>query len=234
MKKSVFYITLIIVIIILVVVFWYFLVDKEKEGEELFMDETTELNIDEGYSIPEDENDLGDIIEEDSELNSSATEETTNAKIEESSDNVFSDAKELFTATLPEGFTVTEKQTSSGIQLSSTDLKTTDYSDHSVETEGPYSETYIDKGAFINIHITTDVTDPTMYSIVESEKDFTVDGINGKLKTYTEPSTKEGKFMGIFITKGSSGISIRMNYNPDEYPNGPTIFEEFLNSISFS
>ena len=69
-----------------------------------------------------------------------------------------------------------------------------------------------------------------------SKKDYSVNGVKGKLSTYQESETsypEEGKVLEAAVNKTGNYFTFRLAFNSVMYPQGEQAFMDILESVRF-
>ncbi|MGI6103608.1 MAG: hypothetical protein ACOYBJ_03235 [Patescibacteria group bacterium] len=147
-----------------------------------------------------------------------------------------SDTAALYSLELPATWTIEVKEGARGTQRSRLEAESPDFRTRVGTTAQSRIEAmYYDAGVKLTVVTTkASVTAEADDSLdVIEERTLTVAGETATYRSYREESIASGRLIEAQFTHEGNHYTLTMAYNPDKYPEGPTVFEKILQSFSF-
>lgn len=146
-----------------------------------------------------------------------------------------SDQANLYSISVPAGWSVVTDEGAMGVQLSRIILESPDFSTFVDEAaEGPFTPIYYETGATLVIHVVNTAPGPPYHTEgVISESDVTIDGVTAPYHVFKEPSTSAGQLLDAHANYGGNYYLFYLGYNPETCPAGEDLFLAMLSSFRF-
>ena len=173
---------------------------------------------------PQEESNQVDSLQEEAPTESPSTATQTVA-----------DPNDLYSVEIPTDWQVTFEE-KKGVRLGGFIAQSPDYQLRLDETaEGPFTPVYYEKGASLQLTVTNEeeTGKGKPAGVITQQNTVMVDGHHeATWYMYKEPSTAQGQLLEVRWSGHGKSFVIRLGYNPETFPQGPTFLQEVVNSFT--
>ena len=146
------------------------------------------------------------------------------------------DTAGLYSLELPLTWTVTIKEGARETQRSRLEAESPEFRTRvGTSTPSQIEAVYYDAGAKLTAITTKSSTAISATDELEiiDERQITVAGESATYRSYRDEHIASGRLIDASFTHDGNRYILTMAYNPDKFPEGPTIFQQILDSLTF-